>query len=695
MESLPSWLNFVLLLIGFGFVIFWHELGHFLAAKKVGIRVEQFAVGMGHAIFSFRKGIGFKLGNTRGEYERRAKAYLDQHTPKKDAEYTEEDFAKAGDALGLGETEYRLSWIPIGGYVKMMGQDDMDASKKVDDPRAYNKKSVGARMLVISAGVIMNIILAGVLFMLLFLYGYRGPAPVVGSILPNSPAQRAGVKVGDELLRYDGHTIHDFNKLVLNTALSAPGQEVPLDVRRNGVEVNLKITPEKQAPDTKTFISVGIGGTPDLRGPKQLPEDYNPELVSPGVFEVQPGETIVAINGKPVRAGDPKAGIASDYHVLDEALQVATPKNPVQATVQQADGKTREIFIKPHFSINFLADAPIQIAGMQPRFAISSVPKTDYPLFKKVGNGDAIRALLIYSTPDATPDRISNPPAFKFMSSLQSAGDKGQLVGLELERPDGTQYSIEKITPIKLGGGKYGVGVGAQQDESSSVVADVIAGSPAAKAGIPKDVRITSVAGTPVANWFEVRSALQAAGEGNVKITYLDPVSKQEITKELPMNKEALALVQNIRYSPDLQLGELLRIRQTSNALTALGWGAAETRDLTLQFYVTLRRMISNDVSPSNLMGPLGIFQAGHKFANKGGDWLIWFLAMISANLAVVNFLPIPIVDGGHFVFLLIEKFSGKPPSKRVLEMAQLAGLLFIGFVFLFVTWNDIKRMIG
>ena len=86
---------------------------------------------------------------------------------------------------------------------------------------------------------------------------------------------------------------------------------------------------------------------------------------------------------------------------------------------------------------------------------------------------------------------------------------------------------------------------------------------------------------------------------------------------------------------------------------------------------------------------------AGTQFAFKGTDWLIWFLAMISANLAVVNFLPIPIVDGGHFIFLIIEKIQGKPPSRRVLETAQLLGLFFIIGVFLLVTYNDISRMFG
>ena len=101
--------------------------------------------------------------------------------------------------------------------------------------------------------------------------------------------------------------------------------------------------------------------------------------------------------------------------------------------------------------------------------------------------------------------------------------------------------------------------------------------------------------------------------------------------------------------------------------------GATITRDLIVQFYVTLQRMIVNrSVSYKQAMGPVGIFRAGTTFADRGADWLIWFLCMISANLAVVNFLPIPIVDGGLFTFLIIEKIQGKPISPRVQSIAQL-----------------------
>src|SRR5256885_16254510 len=174
LAQLPSLL---LLIFGYGFVIFFHELGHFLAAKYVGIKVEQFAVGFGQAIFSWRRGLGFRLGSSTREYE---EIMLGQ---KGGVEKREID--------GIGETEYRLNWIPLGGYVKMLGQDDLNPNAQQDDPRAYNKKSIGARMFVVSAGVIMNIFLAALGFMIVFLMGFRVQPPVIGAVTPDSPAARA------------------------------------------------------------------------------------------------------------------------------------------------------------------------------------------------------------------------------------------------------------------------------------------------------------------------------------------------------------------------------------------------------------------------------------------------------------------------------------------------------------------------
>src|SRR5688500_9192353 len=129
------------------------------------------------------------------------------------------------------------------------------------------------------------------------------------------------------------------------------------------------------------------------------------------------------------------------------------------------------------------------------------------------------------------------------------------------------------------------------------------------------------------------------------------------------------------------------------NPFTTMGWVVVETCNLLIHFYLTLTLLFQGSVSVTNFMGLIGIVHAGSMYAFRGWDWLIWFLAMISANLAVVNFLPIPIVDGGLFTFLIIEKISGKPLSPRMQTVAQLVGLAIILSVFLLVTYQDIMRL--
>src|SRR5205807_1745750 len=153
------------------------------------------AVGFGHAILSWRKGIGMRVGNTQKDYQARVEEHVaqkykdDPFVREKRGEQYDRALIEAEQELGLGETEYRLNWIPLGGYVKMLGQDDLRPNATADDPRSYNRKSIGARMFVVSAGVIMNVILAGIGFMALFMMGFHVAPARVGSIASGSPAQ--------------------------------------------------------------------------------------------------------------------------------------------------------------------------------------------------------------------------------------------------------------------------------------------------------------------------------------------------------------------------------------------------------------------------------------------------------------------------------------------------------------------------
>ena len=253
------------------------------------------------------------------------------------------------------------------------------------------------------------------------------------------------------------------------------------------------------------------------------------------------------------------------------------------------------------------------------------------------------------------------------------------------------------VPNVKLPGNVRGLGIQLDVDEESTVVGGVLDKSAAIDAGIrvdpntPAQTTITSVAGQPVKTWYDVRRILSFQPAGAVQITY--KVDGGEKSSALKLNDSDLATLKNNRYVSSVQLHDLSEPRRTTNPAQAIAWGLEETRDLIVQFYQTLQRMlVAHSVSPKNLMGPVGIFTAGTKFAYRGIDWLIWFLSMISANLAVVNFLPIPIVDGGLFTFLLIEKIQGKPISPKVQSNAQVVGLALILGIFILVTIQDITR---
>ncbi len=712
MAFLSNALSIALLIIGFGFVIFWHELGHFLAAKWVGIKVEQFAVGMGHALVSFRKGIGVRLGNTRKEYESRITTHLDLQNKEQiqlheKLEYTDAQKARAAEELGLGETEYRLSWIPIGGYVKMLGQDDMRPGADAEDPRAFNKKSIPKRMLVVSAGVIMNIILAAMLFMALFMAGFHAPAPVIGQVMPESPAQKAGLVSGDTIIDFDGTKMHDWTKVSLNTALASDEKPMHVRVRHlNGTEEVIEVQPVKPEGASKAFLAMGVTNSFSLQGMKESdypPPPKNPDLEYGEMRTVGPGDVITHINGTPVQ---PSAlfepGKPGDYHKLVEAAQASHGK-PVELTIKRKNGKIETAWLQPHFQSPFLEKSQFNIAGMKPRIRVEFISSLDSPVLGKIKPGDIIQSVEVRNSNVAASqpgDRAPDVSVAGFIKTVGEAGAKDQTLDIVVLR-DGKPIKVDGVkATVKIDKERKGVGIATGFEDQSPVIAATVEKSPAAevkdgngnRGGLPAGTLIQSVDGKAVKTWFDVQAALEKKGDHSLSVML--PGEENPVARTISLSDEDAKVVNEMTLTVGpMLLGEETIIRKTSNPAIALGWGAQETRDLILQFYVTLQRMFGGSVSPSNLMGPIGIVSAGTKFAFKGYDWLLWFLAMISANLAVVNFLPIPIVDGGLFLFLIIEKIQGKPLSRRAQEYAQLVGLALILSVFVMVTYNDILRM--
>jgi regulator of sigma E protease len=151
-----------------------------------------------------------------------------------------------------------------------------------------------------------------------------------------------------------------------------------------------------------------------------------------------------------------------------------------------------------------------------------------------------------------------------------------------------------------------------------------------------------------------------------------------------------------VASAPNIFLGSATILLKGDNAFHAIVIGVHKTYYFTRQVYEMMHRMIfSRSIGVENIAGPVGIVSLGGKVARAGLAEFLFFMAIISANLAVINFLPLPIVDGGLMIFLIIEKIKGSPVSLRVQIATQMLGLFLIIGAFLYVTYQDVLRLAG
>ncbi|RPJ71057.1 MAG: RIP metalloprotease RseP [Acidobacteria bacterium] len=277
---LTTLLAFVFVL---GVLIFVHELGHFLAARRIGVRVLTFSLGFGPKVLSTRR----------------------------------------------GDTEYCISAIPLGGYVKMAGET-------VDDPRTgrddeFLSKTKWQRFQVLIMGPVMNILLAVVLMWVVLLRGAEVPAfldqpPVVGAVPADSPAARGGIKPGDRIVRVSGREVRDWEQLSIAIG-TKPGREVPIELVRDGRTMTVRVT-----PDAQTKYEIGdIGVLPNVHPRVSAIAQGDPADKA----GLKAGDKVLAVNGRTM----------SFSGQLSEAI-AKHPDEPITMTIQRG-GETLEVPLTP------------------------------------------------------------------------------------------------------------------------------------------------------------------------------------------------------------------------------------------------------------------------------------------------------------------------------------------------------------
>ena len=662
----------LLVVLGLGLVIFFHELGHFAVAKWCNVHVERFSIGIGPILWSRQK----------------------------------------------GETEYALSALPLGGYVKMLGQDDMDPNQMTseeiaENPRSYSAKKVWQRMLIISAGVIMNVITGFGLFGLACRMGVVEVVPDVGFVAPGGPAWEAGIEKGDRIKSINDKEIQGFMDVSGAIVLST-GELTINGVRPDGTEYSVTVMPELG----KQTREVGIGPAQSLQIDPSAGEEF--PIAAPGLPAEQAsqpflgGDKVVAIEGHEVTA----------WHELTEitarlAAEELTYRVERSTESESADSTTETVDIvvppAPMRSIGlWMSNGPVKsirrdsiaaAAGIKPGDTIQQVDGLKVgddidplrlPNYFAEKAGTTVRVTVLHQGDGAigevtrvveltpadkpawseVPLRVTDPlpipaigAAFRVIPVISKVIEGSEASG---EFEDGQLKPGQRISKIILPYSGNDDLLGKKSDDSFTVSFDEV----------------------KEPNWAYAFYMLQQAPTRDVRISIAEPDESENFSVLLTQRETELDWYKPIRGIGGFQ--RLSRKRVAESASDAAAQGFKRTKSSIVGIYMTLRSLFRGDLSAKALSGPLGIVSIGFQVADTGIAQLLLFLGVLSINLAVLNFLPIPVLDGGHMVFLIWEGITRRKPSPQVIGWAHLVGLLFILGLFLFVMYLDVVvRFLG
>jgi membrane-associated protease RseP (regulator of RpoE activity) len=790
-------LNCVQVAVGIGFVIFIHELGHFLVAKWCDVQVDTFSIGFGPAL--------------------------------------------PGCSFQWGETTYKLALLPLGGYVKMLGQvdgDESDDPESDDNPRSYRNKTVWQRMAIISAGVVLNVVLAFVCFIAAFTHGLKRPTAVVNRVDSGGRAWQKGINTGAVFTQigdsrgYHAPTFLDLTRAALR---SKAGEKITLVYRLppDPKEYTVAIEPRVEAGDNRPLIGLGpsqcVVFVPQYAvwGDRSQPVVLNsPAAAAREAFDWKPDDVVVAatdpddptqitallkvepndpdsrrrnlfelsqrwqrLAGQPLvmrvrrhgsgagnRLAEGGEGLVeirtapATFAFGDTILAVTDPEDQSRVTalipdehnvgsgrgdffdfsrrlqllagefitvrVRRADGHEVDLIVPPAFRRTLgtrmtmgevtaiRENSPAQAAGVDKGYILQQVVLTD-------ADGNRKQFVTAHKK-DETPEDLANfrdplrlPYELRhwatkrngvqatltvFSGNPATREERGKPRDLPPVAWDGTdRWRFDKETPIGVSsplaipelGLAYRVETTVERGQSQ---AD---GGQLEDDDVITQIRFPRTGSKPGKvdegdwdklehdQWAYVGSELQVSDFAEVSLR-VERKKKGDAAKragELETKELRLTLQPDPTW-PMADRGFLLDSDtftvQAASFGQAVLMGLHDTREQILDVLYNIRNMAAGRTSTKNIGGPITILAVAYRVASVDVWEFIFFLGMISVNLAVLNFLPIPVLDGGHMVFLIYEKLRGRPATEQVRIAATYVGLLLIVSLMFFVFYLDI-----
>jgi regulator of sigma E protease len=556
----------VAFLLMMGPLIAIHELGHFIVAKLSGVRVLVFSLGFGPRLFGFRR----------------------------------------------GDTDYRISAIPLGGYVRMFGDDMTEAVEGAERNHSYLDKPYWKKTAIAFAGPLANVVLAWLLLIVLAMGARTVLEPQVGAVLPNSAAAAAGLMEGDRIVAVDGVATPTFvdMRAAISTRASASTQ---LTVDRQQQMMTIAATPSAQRSDNP--FADGPIGTLGITPNKPLPILFVQAGSAGAVAGLQTQDRVVTINGAPASTTTVWAGCRSDATITMEI--------------------TRE--------------------GHAPQ-AITLPPSPRAP-----GTPSAPRVV-----------------AFAVVGAEQAA------LAMEIEAASEMLQRARQRLVDQRG-----------LDTLEGVVAQVAPDSAAASAGLlAMHDRIIAVDGVEVVFAGQVDMQLQQSpehihvlavqrddGQDMVVLTRMMPSPRKE-----DMGKRKLGIAVGTAHGDP-----------ASHTVSIGGWaaivqGSEDTRDMVIAMVRGISMLFTGRIGSEQVGGPLTMATLAKDAAGSGWRSFVELMALLSINLALLNLLPVPVLDGGHIMLFTIEAMLRRPLSARARVGMMRVGALFVVLLMGLALFNDFLR---
>jgi regulator of sigma E protease len=692
-----------------------------------------------------------------------------------------------------------------------------EADEDEDYPRSFKNKTVGQRMLIISAGVVMNVLVGCLLFVIVYMYhGVQQAPAVVGWVDAGSPVWEHGIRSGTVITSLGGIRHPYFDDLRKKVMLSQPGQTIPFTFETpGGSREEVDLLPRRNANDAAPIV--GLAPPSRLRLPEKPrrplpvgPVQRDSAAAAARPLPLEPGEVVVAstdpdhpdrlaplahdlstrtwdsaeLARRLTRLAGQKAAVRvlpagarsepqerelplvgfdwGDVIVGSTAAEAADakPYDPYRVTDIPPDprdpGDDHRDPFEFHRRLVRLAGLPMVILVRRQADPGDDAPvplfvppayHTTFGMRMKMGKvagvrrgssaeaaglrpGDELINAVMTFDNGAPPQEWEDldPERLPFQLARAAAAQKGKKrVALTVRRPAADTQG-EKLT---LGPAEWDASWDADEELPqgrasplpvpqlglaywvNSQVAAVEPGWPAAEAGLEKGDRIDEVrfkdvtsTGTNVdwSGWFPLESQrgdetvydrwahvfwiLQLSDFKEVQLRVSRPKGEVKNPVELRgRTDETWPLA-----SRGLRLQAAYYLQKANSLGEALEMGAQRTAQDIVSMYLQLRSLLNGRLSARELGGPIAIFSHGVVAASMGFDAFLLLMAVISINLAVVNFLPIPVLDGGHMVLLIYEKVRGRPPSESARAVATWIGLAAIASLMVFVFYQDIRR---